>query len=190
MNNKVKKKVLICCFRCNLPQLLPPKWVRVLPFEQPFKRAPRTGALCKSALTRAFRPTFSFCMALRASLTEFTTFTMLIWLSESSCRTHKVGEKVGLLTFLKKWNNKFPWKVLEKVRGFLLWSHVCGPTELWFTGILAQVLTVPRKQSCYYLLRKFYRNCSSLEMWIFGIWSMQFYYKSIHRVFFFRYGMP
>lgn len=58
------------------------------PLEQPFRRAPRTGARCRSALTRAFRPTFSFCMALRASLTEFTTFTMLIWLSDSSCNTH------------------------------------------------------------------------------------------------------
>lgn len=61
-----------------------PAWF-LLPLEQPLRRAPLTGALCKSALTRAFRPTFSFCMALRASLTEFTTFTMLIWLSDSSC---------------------------------------------------------------------------------------------------------
>lgn len=59
-----------------------------LPLEQPLRRAPRIGALCRSALTRAFRPTFSFCMALRASLTEFTTFTMLIWLSDSSCNTY------------------------------------------------------------------------------------------------------
>lgn len=61
----------------------------LLPLEQPLRRAPLTGALCKSALTRAFRPTFSFCMALRASLTELTTFTMLIWLSDSSCSTEE-----------------------------------------------------------------------------------------------------
>ena len=61
----------------------------LLPLEQPLRRAPLTGALCKSALTRAFRPTFSFCMAFRASLTEFTTFTMLIWLSDSSCDTQR-----------------------------------------------------------------------------------------------------
>lgn len=61
-----------------------PPWI-LLPLEQPLRRAPLTGALCRSALTRAFRPTFSFCMALRASLTEFTTLTMLIWLSDSSC---------------------------------------------------------------------------------------------------------
>lgn len=66
----------------------------LLPLEQPLRRAPRTGALCRSALTRAFRPTFSFCMALRASLTEFTTFTMLIWLSDSSCTTNS-GRRKG-----------------------------------------------------------------------------------------------
>lgn len=65
----------------------------LLPLEQPLKRAPLTGALCKSALTRAFRPTFSFCMALRASLTEFTTFTMLIWLSDSSCNTQTGNDR-------------------------------------------------------------------------------------------------
>lgn len=67
----------------------------LLPLEQPLRRAPLTGALCKSALTRAFRPTFSFCMALRASLTEFTTFTMLIWLSDSSCNTQKWERRIN-----------------------------------------------------------------------------------------------
>lgn len=68
----------------------------LLPLEQPLRRAPLTGALCKSALTRAFRPTFSFCMALRASLTEFTTFTMLIWLSDSNCSTEEERKKSHL----------------------------------------------------------------------------------------------
>lgn len=71
----------------------------LLPLEQPLRRAPLTGALCKSALTRAFRPTFSFCMALRASLTEFTTFTMLIWLSDSSCNTQS-GSKEWTRMFM------------------------------------------------------------------------------------------
>ena len=68
-----------CCCCCCLPS----------PLAHPLGRGMRMGALCRSAFSRLLMLPVSFCMELSASLTEFTTFTMFTWLSDSSCNGKK-----------------------------------------------------------------------------------------------------